>query len=258
MLDEWKIGFRLTGFRDRRLEESLKVLSGIGYDGVEICLEHPDLDPDNPARVRGPDLRQLLIDNGMEASAVSFHGKRATFSEKYRKCEAGVRLAYELGVRTFISGSTLDKSRAGRGKFLQYVKDGCDAAGGYNIKFAVEPEPDNLIENSREMRILTEEAERENLTINLDLGHAFLTEDDIRTDIFGWKDRIAHIHLEDMRSDEHRHLIPGEGDMDFRGIFRSLGEVKYGGFITLDIFDIRDNPAYHAERAYNSIAEVYK
>ena len=38
-----RIGFRTAGYRNVPIEEAVRAIAEIGYDGVELCLEHPDL-----------------------------------------------------------------------------------------------------------------------------------------------------------------------------------------------------------------------
>jgi len=256
LIDNRKIGFRLTGFREWPLKEALAALADIGYDGVEICLEHPDLNPDNPDVWDSRRLIETLKEVNLAASAVSFHGKRASYTEKYRKCTAGIKLARELDVNTFVSGSVLDRSEESWGRFCNFVHDCCAAARLYDVYLAVEPEPDNLIEDSAGMRKLMKELNCINLKINLDIGHSFITEEDVYQDIKEWRNDLAHVHLEDIKGSKHEHLLPGEGGMDFRRIFAALRDVDYRGFITLDIFNILDDPKGFAERALRSLEEL--
>ena len=34
----------------------------------------------------------------------------------------------------------------------------------------------------------------------------------------------------------HQHLVPGEGSIDFRGIFEALRAVDYGGWVTVELY----------------------
>ncbi|MBC8278639.1 MAG: sugar phosphate isomerase/epimerase [FCB group bacterium] len=256
MIDNRKIGFRLTGFREWPLKEALAALADIGYDGVEICLEHPDLNPDNPDVWDSRRLVETLKEVNLAASAVSFHGKRASYAEKYRKCTAGIKLARELDVKTFISGSVLDRNEESWGRCCDFVRDCCAVAGLYDIDFAVEPEPGNMIEDSAGMRKLMNELNCENLKINLDIGHSFITEEDVNQDIKEWRNDLVHIHLEDIKDSRHEHLLPGEGDIDFRRVFAALQDIDYWGFITLDIFNIVNDPKGFAEKALRSLRKA--
>ncbi|TKJ39933.1 hypothetical protein CEE37_09350 [candidate division LCP-89 bacterium B3_LCP] len=248
-----KIGFRLSGFRQVPLADALFSLPEIGYDAVEICLEHPDLNPDNPSSVKTDELKSLLEEANLDVSAVSFHGKKADWEEKVRKCRIGIKMASDLGTDCFISGSRIEVDDDEFDGMCAFTIQMCKQTSDHGIYFAVEPEPGTLIDGTEEMEALISKVGSEYLKVNLDIGHSFLTEDDVCADIQHWGERIAHIHIEDMKSGLHRHLIPGEGDLEFGGIFSALERIEYNGYLTIDLFDIIDQPAKHARSALTAL-----
>ena len=235
------------------MDYSLKTLADIGYDGVELCLEHDELNPDNSECWKAVELRRFLRDIRLLGSAVSFHGKRENWEVKLRKCQAGIEIAAEMGIDTFITGSIIRKSDADFSSMCRFSEKLCRFAQEYNIFIAVEPEPGTLISNSQMMESLLKEVNSPLLKINLDLGHLFLTEGDVTADIQKWRQHIVHLHFEDIKGSEHRHLLPGDGDMDLQTIVDKLQEIDYIGFITLDLFEIKDNPEYYATEGYHRL-----
>jgi sugar phosphate isomerase/epimerase len=250
-----KIGFRLSGYRQVPLDDALNSIAVCGYDGVELCLEHPDLDPDNSARGDAERINHLLSQAELEVSAVSFHGKNAGWEAKHSKCRYGIQLAHELGCHVFVSGSVLGQSPELFAEMCRFTGEMCSIVDDYGISFAVEPEPGTIIEGSREMRALLETVVSDRLKLNLDVGHAFLTEPDLYDDIKSWNDLIVHTHIEDIKKGIHQHLLPGKGDIDFTAVMRALNELKYDGYLTIDLFDILDNPQHHAREAIEALWE---
>ncbi|NQS99236.1 MAG: sugar phosphate isomerase/epimerase [candidate division Zixibacteria bacterium] len=250
---ERKIGFRLTGFKRRKLESALNTLAEIGYQGVELCLEHNELDPDNRDRWSSSRLSKFLYQIGLKASAVSFHGKESPWDEKRRNCIAGMELANELGVRTFISGSIRGDSPDDFTQMCRFIEEMCHFAQRYNIDFAVEPEPGTLIDNSAAMTVLLNAVDSPRLKVNLDIGHSYMTEPDLYEDIIRWGKLIVHTHIEDIKGKIHRHLLPGEGELDFKRAFAAFDEIDYSGFFTIDLYDIQDSPEYYAQQGYDAL-----
>jgi len=224
------------------LKEALTALAQFGYDGVELTLEHPELNPDFAGRWEVDKLKKFLNDLELEASAVSFHGKRAGWEMKRLKCRAGLQLAHDLEVKAFISSSCMGGGEEKFAEMRGFSEDMCLVAEKLGVDFAVEPEPGTLINGSREMSALIDTVDSRHLKINLDVGHSFLTEGDVRADILRWGSLIVHTHIEDIKGKDHSHLLPGEGELDFRLIFSAFDEIDYYGFFTLDLFDIQDNP----------------
>ena len=251
-----KIGFRLSGFRQKRLNGALTVLAQIGYDGVELTLEHPELNPDFVGRWEAKKLINYLNDINLKASAVSFHGKRAGWEMKRLNCIAGIQLAHDLGVGTFISSSCLGEGQEKFAEMCSFTEDMCLVADKLGVDFAVEPEPGTLINGTTEMSALMETVDSDRLKINLDVGHSYLTEGDVRADILHWGSLITHTHIEDIKGGEHSHLLPGAGELNFKSILSAFDQIDYSGFFTLDLFDIQDNPEDFARKGIEALWQM--
>jgi len=249
-----KIGFRLSGFKNWNLKDTLKSISKIGYDGIELCLEHPDLHPDNQARQASEQIQDYLSESDLEISAVSFHGKRMTWKDKTRICLYGIELCDSLNVEVFITGSHIDLTSFNN--MIHFTRDMCSLAADSNVLLAVEPEPGTVIAGTKEMKLLYENVDNTNLKINLDIGHSFLTEESIFEDIQYWNDRIVHTHIEDTKSGIHRHLIPGEGDIPFNEVFDAFSNIAFNGYYTIDVFDIESDPDYYAKQCFQQIKRI--
>ena len=62
---------------------------------------------------------------------------------------------------------------------------------------------------------------------------------------------VRHIHFIDAMIDSEDHLIPGDGQMDFPGIVRTLKEVGYDGYLSLELFTrYQTEPEYATARGY--------
>lgn len=66
-------------------------------------------------------------------------------------------------------------------------------------------------------------------------AHAHLVPDGVTgfLDAFG-VDRIAQVRLTDNTGEYEVHLVPGQGNMDFPGLFRRLDQMGYGAWFSLD------------------------
>lgn len=184
---------------------------------------------------------------------MSFHGKKSDQDEKKRKCLAGLEMANNLGVNVFITGSILGEDSSKFNQMCRFSEEMCAAADKLDVNFAVEPEPGTLINGSREMGALLNAVGSTRLKMNLDVGHSYLTEGDVCADITRWGSLIVHTHFEDIKGKIHQHLLPGQGDLDFRAITAALDNINYRGFLTIDLFDIQENPEYYARKAIEAL-----
>lgn len=63
---------------------------------------------------------------------------------------------------------------------------------------------------------------------------------------------ILHIHFIDALIESEDHLIPGDGQLDFSGIVKTLREVGYDGYLSLELFSrYETEPEYATSRGIN-------
>ncbi len=90
------------------------------------------------------------------------------------------------------------------------------------------------------------------LGLNYDPSHLVWMQMDEVKPIFGFKEKLFHIHLKDVKVyrdklnevgimayplDYHSPKIPGLGDVDWRGFFSALTSVKYRGPVCIEVED---------------------
>jgi sugar phosphate isomerase/epimerase len=111
------------------------------------------------------------------------------------------------------------------------------------VRILVEPEPELLIENSKEFLEFIRGVDSDAVGINFDIGHFFCAGEEPQASfetLFEW---IGHVHLEDIAaSREHNHLIPGHGAIDLPGVFAAMKRLGYRGDISLELYPYVDAP----------------
>lgn len=110
------------------------------------------------------------------------------------------------------------------------------------VRIGIEYEPGFIIGNGTTLQRLFRSVDHPLLGANLDLGHAVCVGEDPGEVIERLAGRIWNIHVEDIRGRVHRHLIPGEGTIDFVPILRALKWIRYSGFLTLELYPYKRNP----------------
>ena len=230
-----KTGFRTSGFKHLPLKTALDGIVQAGFQTVEFCLEHPEA---SPATL------ELARRMGLEISSVSYHGKRDDPVTRLRYGKRAIRMAAECSVSVVVLGSPVQNTES----FLRETADLYDLCCSLDIKPAWETEPDTVLDGIDEFNMHI--ASLGSIAgINLDAGHLHLQERCTVEDIRALGDRIFHVHVEGMNRSEHIHLIPGQGDMVWQDLFRGLAQAKYGGALTIDLFDLPADWRGYLQRA---------
>ena len=95
------------------------------------------------------------------------------------------------------------------------------------------------------------------LRVNLDIGHAQVTDDDPAETIRQLGDAIVHLHLEDIEGRIHRHLPFGQGDIDFAAVRHALQDIGYEGPYVADLFGQEAPPGAVAAQALEAMEERF-
>ena len=129
-------------------------------------------------------------------------------------------------------------------------------AGARSVRIGIEYEPGLLIERYEELAALIEDMNSDYLGANLDLGHSHVLGEDPETVIRGLGCRIFHLHIEDIESRKHYHLIPGQGSMDFPELFALLRRSGYDGFFTVELYTYPHRPKEAAREAFEFLRHI--
>lgn len=219
-----KIGFRTSGLRNLPLETALDGIVQAGFQTAEFCIEHPEA---SKATL------ELARQMGLEISSVSYHGKNDDPDIRLENGKRAIRMAVESSVSVVVLGSP----SMNRDSFLSEAADLYEMCCKLGVKPAWETEPGTVLEGIDEFNLYIPSLGC-NAGINLDIGHLHLQGRCTFEDISSLGSRISHVHIEGMNRSEHRHLLPGMGDMNWEYLFCGLAHAGYTGPLTIDLFDI--------------------
>ncbi|GEM_PF-553754 len=257
-------GFRTSGWRYWPLDLTLQELARIGYGAVEFCLEHPDAAPRVMTEDRCARVVAMLEQHDLALASVSFHGKRehpalkTDYTRRLVDVAARIRDAGApadvLVVGSCLPGRDPDDQEQRFQHIAGLMRETCERAADAGFVVALEPEPDTVIEGTAEMDRLLDAVDHPALRVNLDLGHAEVTEGDVEGSIRHFASVLSHVHVEDIANRVHHHLVPGQGTIDLAGAFRTLWEVGYRRPLTIDMFNINDDAPGWAQRCYDGLS----
>jgi len=248
-----KIYARTQAITKQPLYPSLKKLKKMGFEGMEICFEHPEV-MDLMQKNADKELTVFLSDIDFTDISCSYHQNLAD-DEKFLETKKAIGFSAKLGARDFIIASILgeqgDETLWKKG--LNRTKELYSIAKDLNMRLLVEPEPVYVLYSTQDWLRLNDEIDCD-IYANIDLGHAFLTDNDPLDDIKKVGGKVAHCHIENMAKDVHNHLLPWEGDMDLKAYIDTLRDIGFDGPLALDLY--RDNYMEVAKSCFEYIKKL--
>ncbi|WP_369240864.1 sugar phosphate isomerase/epimerase family protein [Streptomyces sp. R21] len=251
-----RLGYGTNGFTNHRLEDVLRVLADLGYDGVALTLDHGHLDPyadDLPRRVTH--LARLLDTLGLSATVETgapylldpwrqHVPNLMSDSGAERRTDLlrrAVRIAADLGSPTVHVCSGPGPDGLPEEDAWKRLTAGCEAvletAEAYGITLGFEPEPYMFLDTVDRCLELRERLGGHDLFgITLDIGHAHCVEDAPVLDCLRRAaPYLVNVQIEDMRRGIHQHLEFGAGEIDFPPLLAELTALGHRGLVSVEI-----------------------
>lgn len=277
----YRFAYSSNAYTRRPLPGAIRRIARLGFDGIEILADAPHLLPDwTPADHAG--IAAALKKTGLGISNVNvntakfldrLHPEAEAFGPTFIDPDPrrrARRLAQVLdavaqtsvlggGVMCVCSGPIvpgLPRRDAWR-LLLAGLEPVAALAEAKRVRVGIEYEPGFLVGDARSTLRLLRDLKSPWFGVNLDLGHAEVLGEDLERTIGAFGERIWNCHLEDIRGRVHKHLILGEGDIDFRKIRRGLDRIGYGRWLTLELYPYADRPDAAGRASLEVLKDVF-
>lgn len=241
-----------------RLEKIFNYVSQLGYEGVEIA---PFTLSEDIRKIKSRERREIKdLAASYNVEIVGTHWLLVTprglhlthpdetirrFTKQYL-CDL-VKFTSDIGGRFLVFGSPDQRNilegvsfeeawRHARETFYECSR----FAEDYNAVIAIEPlarQLTNFINTAEEAIRLIKDVSHPNFRLNLDVYSMLDEENPINEIIRSSKEYLVHIHVND-----DNKLGPGFGSVDYRPIIKVLKEIKYKGFLSVEVFDFSPGP----------------
>ena len=272
-----QLAFSSNAYLDVPVEQAIQRIAGFGYRGIELLADVPHAWPAGLLPVQKEAIRTALEKNNLTISNINafmmnaiadprqpyWHPGWTDPDRHYRAIrrehtKRALRLAAELGapaISTEPGGELAEgQSRAAATDiFYDEIMPCLDVAAECGVTLLIEPEPGLLIEKFDQYLEFAERVDHPSLGLNFDIGHAYCVSEDPAEWVPRMKAHTRHYHFEDIAATRvHHHLVPGEGAIDFAGVFKAIATHTPDIWITVELYPYRAQPdeAARAARAY--------
>lgn len=246
------------------LEETIKRLARIGYDGIEIGAASPHAYPRYLNKERRREIKQVLDDNGIALSSMlpapgggpgfnvasPLPEERQHTIEQYKEV---IELCADWGGKTVLYVAGWQIYGTSRKQAWEWSRTALQEIGktaaDYGVTIAVEPTPtdSNLVESCDDAIEMMEEVGMPNVKLMFDTIHAMYRNEVLTDYVYQMGKNLHHVHISD-----NDRLPPGAGRGDFVSLAAALKEIGFDGYVTMEIgFNRRDvEPDKVARQAY--------
>jgi L-ribulose-5-phosphate 3-epimerase len=253
----FRYGYNTNGFAHHRLDDALRVLAELGYEGCALTLDHAHLDPFttdirvqvNRIATLAQSLRlslvvetgaRFLLDPRRKHEPTLLSDDRGGRASRREFLERALVIAKDLGAGVVSLWSGVRPPTTApevcRERLVSGMEEVVRRAEATGIALGFEPEPGMLVESVDDFLALRTAVDSPALGLTLDLGHCLLTESESPEKVIP---RVAamlnNVHAEDMRRPAHEHLAFGLGEMRYGPILAALREIDYGGLVGVEL-----------------------
>lgn len=247
--------YNTNGFAFHRLDDAVRILAGLGYDGVALTPDVHHLDPlrATPAEVAA--LRDLLaehrlcvvVETGARFVLDPARKHRPTLLDEPR--EASVRLDFlrrcadlgaALGATVISTWSGAAPPGLAEGAMLERLAHGlralCEHAGALGLRVGFEPEPGMAVETAHAWPRVRDAVDHPALGLTLDVGHCVATREGDPGDVLARHARdLVVVQVDDHRGGRHEHLMFGDGEVPWTSVATALAASGYAGPIEVEL-----------------------
>ena len=273
-----KLAYSTNAFKRYSLNEAIRMIAEIGYEGIELLCDTPHAYPpafhDKEIYSFKNQIAKFRLDisnlNAFTLYSISdvYHPSWIEDDKASRELRIThtincIKLAKKIGVKNLSTepGGPLSESKTNikylENLFMEGLNRVVPIAEQENIIILIEPEPNLLLENSNQFLNFIENLSTDNVRLNFDIGHFYCVGEDPTDLIYKLSEYIEHFHLADIASNRiHNHLIPGEGSINFRSVFKAIEAIGYKGFVTVELYPYQLCPKEAGKKAYEYLYRI--
>lgn len=275
------IAYSSNAYMGFPLEQAVADIAGLGYAGLELLADVPHAWPMNLLPRDIDAIRTTLEQHNLAISNINAFMMRGVNDPRqpywhpswiepdaaYRAIrrehtKRALELAAALGapgIQTEPGGPLLPgvSRRHALQVFYDELMPCVELAEKRNLNLLIEPEPGLLIERFEQFLEFVAWIDSPAVGLNFDIGHAFCVGQDPQDWIAPLAKYTRHYHIEDISAQRvHRHLIPGQGAIDFPAVLKAIEKSRYQGWLTVELYPYIEDPGQAGMQALIFLRDV--
>lgn len=237
---------------DLPLADQVRIVKETGYQGIELVARPGlPLDAGTTTRAERQELKRRIADAGLTLTSIAGHANllvdEPERSASATRLQANIRLAHDLGspVLVTMAYGEPETYESDRHAIVDRLTPMAEYARDHGVTLALEPHVGQAIDLPEKCLWLLERIS--SLRLNLDNSHFDCMGRDMAEYLPALVPHAVHTHLKDQRGiyPDYQFLVPGEGDFDYPRYLRTMRELDYQGWITIEIsMMVQRRPGY--------------
>lgn len=251
-----KLALSTFAWYNHTLEKAIEYTAKLGYRGIEIEGNRPHLFPGDYTKDKVKRIRRLLDDYGLTCCCITAfdgthmwclsHPDKRIYRDTIDHIKRCIENAHILGAEVVesVTGKPLiiedEREKAWERTREAYIELSAVLKNS-GVKIGIENEQANVIETIDDTLRMLKELGSTHIGALLDLGHAnmesYMTVSDAIRKLSSW---LVHMHADDNDGLVHRHLPIGEGGINWEVAIKTVKEIGYKGWISVEMEMVKD------------------
>ena len=271
-----KIGMFTFGYMRLPLERAFRDASIFGYDGIEIWGGRPHAyAPD----IKGEVTKEIIeLSNKYDVPIIGYTpeinmypynmmmGSEDMRRESLKYIKTSMEVAKEIGAGfTLISAGHAGYETTRKHYWphlVKNLKELSSHAENIGVDLVLEPltqYESNVIITCNDLIAALEDVDSDRLYGMCDICPPFCNHEPIMTYFEKLGDRLRHVHICDSDGHSDTHMMPGDGKIPLRQLFKEIKATNYTGFCTIELVTAYINePTLGASLAIKRVKESLK
>jgi len=256
------------------IEDSLRMMAGMGCEGVEIAISPKHIIPENFDRSQRRLMGNVLDELGLEVPGFLFLGSALPVDEQSHKkrldlTKRVIELARDIGIkRTPVistgSGGSSANWDAKKDDLARSLDDYAKVASDEGAIIAVEPHVNAMVDRTERAIWLMKTLDNPFVKLHFDIVHMFLAKEPITETVQKLVPYTVHTHVTDARILEKGFelVLLGQGELDCVEYIKAMKDAGWTDFITIEVSAMvwskeGYDPISAASLSYDAISKAF-